>query len=685
MNSIYLRRRLKVIVPEGDGETAIEVIAALQRNIESLGFVLAPEVCQRLTTLSLPKIETFYKDLVSTLREMVGAHRAFNPFYPNFPAQVMELSRVELYWNAIIHYCTNKLIPFEKRERTPLLDESAPKVISLGSREEFERIFTLLVSAKTSLSAQDKKDVEWFVSQYREGIERLLPVDIAHKENLAVAGAALLKNTRFGGEWLATRMKTPTDVLRLAAAFSEGDPSLAEPAKFAKFRRSERRRLLSWVERVPDPTEDMLRWKGRWIRLGERLHPGEYAKEFPKTVVAFDVLRNDRHFETFNSAVERHLLAGDGAAAVALLRSRPGELARRLDHLLRSAREPGIVVSTFARVAEQVSTPVLLQAMTHFAHRQKRDGLRVFFPKGDVARVQAVPDDLPVLPDGCGEAIVASCEATLLSRFAKLPSLGKCFLDPRLKDFPVPFSQRSAAKALRTLVRGSRLPLTDGKVLRFFIWWKNGSARTDIDLSAGLFDENFRYVDVVSYYNLKALGGCHSGDIVDAPKGASEFIDLDIERTMAGGARYVVMSINSFTMQPYCDLPECFAGWMARQAAGSGEVFEPRTVQDKVDISSNTQVCLPAIFDLQAKRVVWADVALRSHPYWNNLANNLSGVSLMLRSVLGLRKPSLHRLFELHIRARGEAVATREAAESVFAVDGGVTPFDLDRISAEFL
>jgi hypothetical protein len=238
---------------------------------------------------------------------------------------------------------------------------------------------------------------------------------------------------------------------------------------------------------------------------------------------------------------------------------------------------------------------------------------------------------------------------------------------------------------LRTLVRGSRLPLPDGKVLRFFIWWKNGSARTDIDLSAGLFDENFRYVDAVSYYNLKTLGGCHSGDIVDAPKGASEFIDLDIERTMAGGARYVVMSINSFTMQPYCDLPECFAGWMARQAAGSGEVFEPRTVQDKVDISSNTQVCLPAIFDLQAKQVVWADVALRSHPYWNNLENNLSGVSLMLRSVLGLRKPSLHRLFELHIRARGEAVATRGAAESIFAVDGGVTPFDLDRISAEFL
>ena len=44
--------------------------------------------------------------------------------------------------------------------------------------------------------------------------------------------------------------------------------------------------------------------------------------------------------------------------------------------------------------------------------------------------------------------------------------------------------------------------------------------------------------------------------------------------------RYVVTSINSFTEQPYCDLPECFAGWMARADTASGEGFEPRSVFD---------------------------------------------------------------------------------------------------------
>ena len=53
------------------------------------------------------------------------------------------------------------------------------------------------------------------------------------------------------------------------------------------------------------------------------------------------------------------------------------------------------------------------------------------------------------------------------------------------------------------------------------------------------------------------------------PKGAAEFIDIDIARCLERKVRYVVMSLNSFTQQPYCDLPECFAGWMARERAPS--------------------------------------------------------------------------------------------------------------------
>src|SRR5262249_43262502 len=150
--------------------------------------------------------------------------------------------------------------------------------------------------------------------------------------------------------------------------------------------------------------------------------------------------------------------------------------------------------------------------------------LRVFFPKGNLAKAFAVTNTLPELPEAVCHRVVALCEETLLARFRALPPLGKVYVDAELARYKVPFALRSASKSFLTIARGSRLPLPpDGKVVRFFLWWKNGKERTDIDLSATMFDAEFCYKDIVSYYNLKGYGGHHSGDIVDAPNGASEY------------------------------------------------------------------------------------------------------------------------------------------------------------------
>ncbi|MFO0808945.1 MAG: TerD family protein [Gemmataceae bacterium] len=686
MNALYLRRRSKVILPEGAGATPFNVIASLQKNIESLGFLLAEDVVEGLKRMSPIQVDAFYQRLVKNLRVMVGAHRPFKPMYPNFPTQVMEMTEAELYFNAILHYWTLQLPETEAEEREPLEDQPKLRLIRLGTREDFEGVFTVLARSKSPFSPQDQEDVKWFVAQYRDGIKRLLPDQIPCKENLAFLGAELIHNTSDADAVLGAHVKTATDVLRLAVAMSGGDVSLAQACKFGQFRRAERALLLGWVERAEGRTEDMLRWKQRWVRLGERLHPGEYANRFPQTAAAFDVFRNGQPFESFNARVEKGLLRKDAAAVLDLLDARPGELARRLDHLARTAADAGAVVARFAKRAEKVSTPVLLQVLTHFRHRHEPAGLRAFFPKGSVAKVFAMRDALPALPTSVTAELSAVCERTLLDRFANLPPLGRCYLDERLKSYLVPFSQRSASKALRTLVRGSRLPLPDCAALRFFIWWKNGKSRVDLDLSAAMYDADLGFISTLAYYNLKDYGAHHSGDIVDAPKGAAEFIDIDIAKCRKRKIRYVVMCLNSFTQQPYCDLPECFAGWMAREKPNSGEIFEPKTVVDKVDVASDTKMCLPAVFDLVGREVIWADIALAGNPrFANNVHNNLSGVSLMLRALTQLRKTDLYTLFDLHIRARGTKVLEVETADSVFSVDRGITPFDLDRIAAEFM
>jgi hypothetical protein len=686
MNAIYIRRRSKVMLPEGSGATPLNVLASLQKNLESLGFLLARDVVDRLKTLNPMQVGAFYRRVIKDLQVLVGAHRKFEPMYPNFPKQVMDMTEAALYFNAIMHYWTLERPQYAKEDRPPLEDRPSCRILHLGSRDDFEQIFTLLARSKSPFSPQDKEDVKWFVAQYRDGIQRLLPDQIPSKENLAFLGAELIRHATGLAGFLGEHIQTATDVLRLAVALSDGDVSLAAACRFGKFRRRDRALLLGWLERATNRTEDMLRWKPRWIRLGERLHPGEYAARFPQTAAAFNILRNDRPFQTFNGRIEAGLAQKNTGAVLDLLDTRPGELARRLDHLMRISPDPGAVVRRFEERAGQVSTPVLLQVLTHFRHRDEPTDLRTFFPKGNIGNLFATTTPLPPLPAEVSGALSAICERTLLDRFAKLPPLGTCYLDPQLKYYLVPFAQRSASKSLRTLVRGSRLPLPDCTTLRFFVWWKNGRSRVDIDLSAAMYDRDYRYIDTLAYYNLRNFGTHHSGDITDAPKGAAEFIDIDLSRCTAQGVRYVVMCLNSFTQQPYCDLPECFAGWMARQKPNSGEIFEPKTVVDKVDVASDTRCCLPAIFDIVNREVIWADIGLASNPRFpNNVHHNLSGVSLMVRAMTKLRKTDLYTLFALHIRARGEAVADMETAQTVFAVDRGITPYDLERIAAEYV
>lgn len=708
-NSILLRRKSKVILTNGTSVLPDVYLATALKNIESLGFTFSQNLIDSARTLSIDEFTSFYKVLVKDLKQMVGAHVLFKPMYPNFPAQVMEASDSELYINAIIHYIgsfvrdvtghdvTEESLPvYEKEERFPLIEKVDLKVIDLGTEKEFDKMISNLIASKTSISATDKEDVEWAIRTY-EDVTAILPEEIVMKENLAFVVSALFNYDKASTEAVSRYFKTATDVLRLAVALSDGDVSLATNTRFRKFKRAERRFLLSLLEKCPSITEDMLRYKTRWIRLGEILHPSEYKTRFKKTHESFDILRNDKEFHTFNGKVETALLEKDILKVTNLLVKRPGEFARRLDHLLRLTSDSDVVLSRFEKIAGEVSTPVLLQISSHFKNRNNEKDLRVIFPKGNVANVTAIENTLPEISSQICSEVVNIVEKTLISRFSELPSLGKVSLDEKLKGYLVPFSQRSASKALRTIVRGSQVDMPEGDTIRFFLWWKEGkvngvpTGRVDIDLSAIMYDENWNYMEHISYTNLRSAKykAAHSGDITSAPNGACEFIDIDIPSVVSYGGRYVVANLYSFTHHPYCDLPECFAGWMMRKEPKSGEVFEPSTVQDKLDLSANTQICIPVILDLKERKVIWTDLSLTRDLYYaNNVENNKGTVTLMGKAMTSLVKPSLYDLFELHAKARGQLdfeLDEGEEPDTVFSLDKGITPFDIETIMADFI
>lgn len=686
---LFLRRRSKVHVPPGTGGATRAQVASAVREIAALKCVLSEPLIEQIGTLSATELKQWLREIIRVLRRKTGAHVHHRPFYPDFPEQVLTASEAELYLNAVIHYFTLRRLPPSEHSRPAMLEGNfISRVIEPGSIDEFEALLESLVSSRTSLSEEESADVAWFIRTYKTDVFRLLPEAIPFREIRAQIGGALILQVASDvrvDAFLEKNVETATDVLRLAVALNGGDVSLATASKrFTAMKRSIRRLLLRLLDQIPNAVEDVMRHAERWKRLSEVLHPGDYADKYPRALAAITAARRNDAPASFGSRVETLFAQRHIVTLTHLLQSRPGEFARRLDATLRRAAEPQPVLDAFEAVAAHVSSPVLLQLLAQVRSPRPLP-LRAFTPKGALAKVYAIKDQRePLTPDVLARA-ARICEDALVKRFASLPPLGRCFIDPELREYRVPLTQRASAKSLRTLVRGSRLPMPDTRFIRLFLWWKNGRERTDIDLSAAFFDANFVFRETVAYYNLKGFGGYHSGDIVDAPEGASEFIDLDLDVLIKKGIRYVVTSINSFTEQPYCDLPECFAGWMARADVASGEVFEPKSVFDRIDIASDTVICLPFVMDLQERRMIWADLGLTSSPRWNNVDNNLCGVSLMLRALVHTPRPDLETLFDLHVRARGERVASPQQAQTVFAPDHGITPFDTDLIRAQFL
>ena len=246
---MLLRRKGKIIVESNDGDTSENnkaYVATINKNIENLGFVFSEELFKALSTHSKEELGAFYLKLVPELKKLVGANVEYNPMYPNFPEQVMEMSSVELYINAIVHYWSvGTLYPVTKKQkRLPLFDEGMVKVLEIGTDDDLWEIFDNLYHSKTSLSQTDKEDLEWFLkndklTRHLHKIDLLIP----HKENAAFICSKMIQTSE-NGNVLIANLTTSTDILRLCVAMSDGDVSLATNTKFRSFKRSERRKIL---------------------------------------------------------------------------------------------------------------------------------------------------------------------------------------------------------------------------------------------------------------------------------------------------------------------------------------------------------------------------------------------------------------------------------------------------------
>jgi len=685
---IAIKKLEKVVIPahlrseSPTGQITAKAMT-LQANIMDLGYIMDEDLLKVISELPDRMLGDLSAVLVKTLKELKGDNVVHKPMYPNFPRQVIEASDLELFLNAIVHYWSYGYWKpdYEKLPREFAFENVKFRTLGIATEDEFASIFTKILASNDSVSSIDKEIIEWFLQHYGNLV---FPETIPFKENLCIIGAYMVEN----GIPINELVKNPNDVLRIATHMSGGDVSLADNTKFRNFKRPERRILVKGLESVVN-REDLVRHSGKWVKLAHSLHVGDYSK---KVYDAIKPLRENESVETFNTKVERHLGAGHPVKATKLLVTRPGDFARRLDHLLRMAgteRNQIIVANKFISVADNVSTKVLLQLKGHFATRNNSTEKRVVFPKGNIQKAKLISGQ-SALPEKVVNSLVTGISKILTNRFSNLEDLGKVYIDPALQRCPIPFQQRSASDGTFSAARGTRFPFGDEETntVRLFLYWVG----LDIDLSATLFNENFHVMDKIFYCNIRVprSGLYHSGDITRAPHGASEFIDIDIEKALNAGARYVAMNVMVFRGKTFAEHDTCFIGWMARSAPESNEIYDPKTVECKLDMNFDSTSAMPVIFDLTTREIIWTDMshadAFGRLP--NNVNSNAASVRDVAEAMLSINnKVSLYDLFMMHAIGRNATVVDDpNHADIVFGLfEGDITPMNITEISSEYI
>jgi hypothetical protein len=124
----------------------------------------------------------------------------------------------------------------------------------------------------------------------------------------------------------------------------------------------------------------------------------------------------------------------------------------------------------------------------------------------------------------------------------------------------LPISGKATVDGHAVLPRGTTSLLPErADVLRFFAHWRQAVYRTDFDLSLLLLDDHFREVGQVSWTNLEADGVVHSGDVIDAADGATEFIDVTLADV---AAKHVVPVVLVYAGEGFDEVVESLFGYM---------------------------------------------------------------------------------------------------------------------------
>lgn len=695
---------------ESDTKVENYVIAGIQKQLLEYNYKLSEELFIAISKSSKEYVESVFKeDIFPILHDWLG-DKGYKPLFTNFPEDVTESNEL-LFLYQCLHYMFGlkpEDLGEEERKKVTMYKSDVLKEKSLSVVTE-KQLRGLLISYLTSnivLSESNIEEVKILLDYF--GAETVVEIlesnTILMKETMVVVYSYLANK----GEKLPN-LNTATDVLRLIAYLSKQELN-TKHVTFEKFSRPALRSFLTCLENIPFITDDMLAYKKVWKNFF-RYYAGKMNLEnYPHVKESVDILFGVKKHKTFASKLSDSYLEfkamGDKSLdeqftildnLLNLYCKRPGDFSRKLvtilseDNLLSINNSGMYVVQKFLTVISEVNSRVLYQLLDRVNNIHQTRFIKI---KGTAFKI---PEK-----KSFDDTIVTFLQSEIKSELRKRASLkegmGLVYIDPKYKEIALTTSQKFKSNTLNPMTSGSKFDFEiESDVLRMFVYWKDAEyLRTDIDASYILFDESFNVVDQLAYFSERALyhdSIKRSGDIVSAPNGAIEFLDIDLKsfkKYNTKQVKYAMLSIASFSKIPF-DMVEAKAGLMqlSKSEATFEQNYKPSAVTTVFDVSSTTFNTTPFIIDLENNKLIWLDVSFKDATSYINtqllLENNPIGE--YLNYIYTKNTISLYDVLAMNAQARGvllEELPENRDNITVFEY-GADSPVPLAEILSEYL
>lgn len=576
-----------------------ELVATILNNMAYYGFVPSMDMLARLNASTEDRLVAFWKESETVFKEFFkDMHDAKEGVvYKNFPAEVLNMSDAEYWFNQIAMYFGVNKSYFTEDEKPR--EEDTCKLLSLKVLQcekagDLQSIFDGFKVKKAGLTETEKSWVSFLLSEL--SVKKVNISEYAFKVNGAFVAATAFK------AGVDVSAQNYTDILRFGAYLFDPEVNLNVKVGYFKFSRAERKQLLKMMLDVSEYEEDIARRKETFKSFFKSLRPGDFAWAKPVSAI-YDKLYKDQ-VKSFNSKVET---SKNDSRVFALLQSRPGVFLKKFHEMY--AINSVEAIASLKKVLEKFTVYQLLKFKKYIETVNDNQFIigraHSTFEKAKVLKnekVEITPNDKADITEALEKVLFSKMSVLLPEGVSKVDGMDKVYLPANDQEV--------------SMGRGTVIDIPDHtNFLRTASYWISTSSENIwFDNSWNFIHKDTEYDDCACCWDRpspKNEIAVFSGDPTNVSSvggKAAQLIDVNLDKLAEEGYEYGVWTLLCYNSIPFSGTEKVFACMQYLNDQNKGELFEPSKVELQFEVKGNALNKAVVLLDVKNRKLICLDM-----------------------------------------------------------------------------